>query len=235
MFLFTKHHIPLHATCHSNGAIVPTYPSLHTPTNHTSLTQNSPAFESLSNSITYIPIHLGQLMQQAGNTAPVLIKNKKEWIGLERERWAKQFSIPMSDSMPVPFPQSTVNTQRALCYIASHHPASLVPAIDALYRAFWIESKTIGKVEVIEAVLEPVVGREKVKAVVEGVKSEGVKKMLAENTKKAFGDGAFGLPWFVATNAQGKTEGFWGVDHIGQLLEHMGVEVQREGGYRAML
>merc|ERR1712070_1322164 len=47
-------------------------------------------------------------------------------------------------------------------------------------------------------------------------------------------EGAFGLPWFVATDAQGRKEGFWGFDHLGQVVDHLGLE--RVGdGYRAML
>jgi len=56
---------------------------------------------------------------------------------------------------------------------------------------------------------------------------------LLENTNKAIEQGAFGLPWFVATNAQGQTEKFWGFDHLGQVIEHLGLE--RGNELRAML
>jgi 2-hydroxychromene-2-carboxylate isomerase len=41
------------------------------------------------------------------------------------------------------------------------------------------------------------------------------KELLGKNTDRALADGAFGLPWFVATDREGKTETFWGVDHLG--------------------
>ena len=64
--------------------------------------------------------------------------------------------------------------------------------------------------------------------------------MLSANTDQAVTDGAFGLPWFVATNAKGETEGYWGFDHIGQVADHLGLERPKsnsrsEGGWRAML
>lgn len=63
-----------------------------------------------------------------------------------------------------------------------------------------------------------------------------VKKGLSESTDRAMRDGAFGLPWFVATNGRGETEGFWGVDHLGQVLRHLGLEGRGdEEGFRAML
>jgi hypothetical protein len=62
------------------------------------------------------------------------------------------------------------------------------------------------------------------------------KTVLLENTDKAFADGAFGLPWLVCTNASGDVEGFWGVDHLGQAIEFLGlVKPASEGGWKAVL
>jgi hypothetical protein len=47
------------------------------------------------------------------------------------------------------------------------------------------------------------------------------KATLLKNTDDAFAVGAFGLPWFVCTNAKGETEGFWGVDHFGQVARFL--------------
>lgn len=55
------------------------------------------------------------------------------------------------------------------------------------------------------------------------------KELLGKNTDRALADGAFGLPWFVATNAEGKTETFWGVDHLGQVTAHLGLEKPKMG------
>lgn len=107
--------------------------------------------------------------------------------------------------------------------------------MDSLYKSFWVDRKTIGKPEVIAEALEPVLGKDGVKECLEGIKSEEVKKTLMGNTQKSFDEGAFGLPWFVAENEKGEKEGFWGVDHMGQLLEFLGVEARGEKGYKAML
>ncbi|KAF2168896.1 hypothetical protein M409DRAFT_20910 [Zasmidium cellare ATCC 36951] len=198
------------------------------------LTRNSPAFQSLP--ITYIPILLGGLMQQAKNQPPLNILNKDKWINAERLRWSRAFNIPIAEETPSPFPQSTVNTQRALVYLWLKEPEGVLPrALDALYHAFWVERKTIGKVEVIAEVLGPVLGAEGTRRCLEGVKSEEVKQALVGNTKRSFEEGAFGLPWFVAENEKGEKEGFWGVDHMGQLLEFLGIEPSGEKGYKSLL
>jgi 2-hydroxychromene-2-carboxylate isomerase len=73
-----------------------------------------------------------------------------------------------------------------------------------------------------------------IKAVLEMAGKEG-KEVLAKNTDKALADGAFGLPWIVATNGKTETEMFWGVDHLGQVTEHLGLEKPRSGGWKALL
>lgn len=63
------------------------------------------------------------------------------------------------------------------------------------------------------------------------------KKVLLENTERAFADGAFGLPWMFCTNAAGEKEGYWGVDHLGQVAQFLGLDRQKgqAKGWKAML
>ncbi|USW57602.1 Putative DSBA-like thioredoxin domain, HCCA isomerase/glutathione S-transferase kappa [Septoria linicola] len=193
------------------------------------LTRNSPVFTHSNIQITYIPILLGG----------VIITNKKDWINLERTRTAKTLRIPIVDTVPQPFPQATTNTQRALCHIyATKSQTELIKALDALYTAFWQKGLTpINDVKNIgKALKEGGFSEEEVKEILDGVKGDVAKKVLRENSDAAFDDGCFGLPWFVATNEAGDKQSFWGVDHVGQVLEHLGVEVKGENGrYRSML
>lgn len=46
--------------------------------------------------------------------------------------------------------------------------------------------------------------------------------------------GAFGLPWFECTNSKGETEGFWGVDHMGLVVEFLGLD-RSDQGFKALL
>jgi len=39
----------------------------------------------------------------------------------------------------------------------------------------------------------------------------------------------------LATNSKGETEGYWGFDHIGQMVDFMGLERPTSGGWKAML
>ena len=71
--------------------------------------------------------------------------------------------------------------------------------------------------------------------VVEGMNGKEAKARLLANTDLAFKDGAFGLPWWQCTNAEGKTESFWGFDHLGQVADFLGVSRSGQEGMKAML
>ena len=161
--------------------------------------------------------------------------DKDKWIGIERKRWQKAFNVPMMDESPQPFPQPTINTQRALCAVEMSHPDKLGDCFAALYHAFWVEGQTIGKPEVIAPAITKALGEADAKKIMEQISTPAVKKKLTENSDDAMASGAFGLPWFVATNSKGDMEEFWGVDHMGQVVEHLGLERKEEQGLRAML
>lgn len=62
------------------------------------------------------------------------------------------------------------------------------------------------------------------------------KATLTKNTDHAFAAGAFGLPWMVCTNTKGETEGFWGVDHFGQVAQFLDLPKPRtSGGWKLVL
>jgi len=124
---------------------------------------------------------------------------------------------------------------RALCALTAITPDQkpLCDALDGLYRAYWIEHRQTYKPEILAEVLKEALGDELTGQVLGKMGQEG-KQILAENTDRAFKDGAFGLPYFICEN-EGKTEGFWGVDHIGVLADFLGLEKPKMGAWKAML
>lgn len=78
---------------------------------------------------------------------------------------------------------------------------------------------------------------------------------MQSNTELALEEGAFGLPWFVgelcpllassdsadvivssvATNDRGQTERYWGFDHLGQVMMHLGLDKGQVKELRSML
>lgn len=98
--------------------------------------------------------------------------DKDQWIGKERVRWAKYFSVPISEQMPEGFPVKTLPVQRVLCALSQKAPANLPSVMEALFRSLWIDrnSKT-GEPEGFTPVLESVIGAQATQEVLQAVRA----------------------------------------------------------------
>lgn len=177
--------------------------------------------------------------------------DKDKWIVAERDRWARYFNVPIVTNPPK-FPALTLTVMRAICAVSyltgepQTSPAgqkAIVRAVDAFYEAYWGQARDITDKQVVEDVLGKIVSNgggdgggadEEVAKVLDVTGKEG-KKILLENTEAAFKAGAFGLPWMVCENDRGEKEGFWGVDHLGCVLDFLGIEKPRTDSWKALL
>lgn len=171
---------------------------------------------------------------------PITTKDKREWMGQERLRWARQFNIPLDDQLPPGFPNNTIPVMRALTAVAHLHPQKLEDVVAALYETSFVKRKDVHSLAAIEPVLANLLGQSAAKEIVSKATSAEIKKALSDNTDEALESGAFGLPWYKATNSKGQEECYWGFDHIGQVCDHLGLQKPQpgsvgEGGWKAML
>ncbi|KAL2185346.1 thioredoxin-like protein [Thermothelomyces heterothallicus CBS 203.75] len=199
--------------------------------------------------ITYVPVFLGGLMHKCGNVPPIKIKNKDTYINTERLRWARHFSVPMTSGLPPDFPAVTLPIMRALCYLeaqdaqdaaaaAGHQQQQqrekeeeeepqkqprLIRALDEFYLQYWGNAVATHKPGVLKQTLAGLFGEAGADKILAESTTPAIKQALIANTDRAFESGAFGLPWMVCTNAEGKTEGFFGVDHLGQVAQFLGL------------
>ncbi|KAI0205804.1 HCCA isomerase/glutathione S-transferase kappa [Astrocystis sublimbata] len=220
--------------------------------------ENDPVFKDVKK--TYVPVFLGGIMNMAGNTPPIRIKNKDTWINQERNRWSSLFAVPMESSMPPNFPPNTLHVMRALCVIAStedDNQRTLRAILTKLFAAFWVSHAPIFTPETYAPIIASVLGASEAERILAEAGTKG-KEVLLKNTDKAFAEGAFGLPWIVCRKSTTRkrnvvvgieeetvteTEGFWGVDHLGHVARFLGLpkpgagagEGEGEGGWKAML
>ena len=118
--------------------------------------------------------------------------------------------------------------QRVLAALQVSSPDLLPTALDALYHCHWVEGNgDINNPAVFAPLLEQALGKEVAARVVEEGRGEAAKQKVTENTERAFESGAFGLPWFECVDGEGVAEGFWGFDHLGQVVRFLGLG---EGG-----
>jgi hypothetical protein len=60
----------------------------------------------------------------------------------------------------------------------------------------------------------------------------GCRGLLVSSCLLGVSEGILIVP---ATNAKGETEKYWGVDHMGQLCDHLGLERPSGKGWKALL
>ena len=146
----------------------------------------------------------------------------------------------MNPSAPQNFPPLTLTIMRALCSLSAVYPSypeyqsKLVSCLDVLFHEFWVNHTEIHKPEILTEILKKVLGEEEKERILGMVGKEG-KEVLNKNTKKAIEEGAFGLPWMVCEDGEGRKESFWGVDHLGQVREFLSLGGERRGGWKAVL
>ena len=146
----------------------------------------------------------------------------------------------MSKESPPSFPPFTLPIMRQLAVIhrtdstASRDQTRLIAALDVLFPAYWVTHRETQKPDALADIMESLFGREEAKKVQSAASDEG-KTSLLDFTNQAFQDGAFGLPWMVCENANGETAGYWGVDHLGQVINFLGLEKPGTPDWKALL
>ncbi|KAL2069469.1 hypothetical protein VTL71DRAFT_14148 [Oculimacula yallundae] len=197
---------------------------------------NSPVFANTE--IVLVPCFQGGIMQMNDNRPPFTIKNKGPYTAFERSYFAKRFQVPFSPSgkTPEPFPQNTLPTMRSVCALQLTHPSKVHAYMTALYKTFWVDLEPVSNPEVFGKVLAEVLGsEEQAKEVLKKMGESEAKELLKKNTDEAFKSGSFGAPWFEAVNAQGEKQGFWGINHLGLLIEFLGLERGKDQAFRSLL
>lgn len=144
----------------------------------------------------------------------------------------------METSLPPSFPPMTLNIMRCMAALddadGQGNQSRLINALETLYDDYWVNHQETNDPQVLQQLLERVLGRDGTTKVTAIAPTDG-KAALLRNTDAAFAAGAFGLPWLVCTTVNGETESFWGVDHLGQVASFLGLQRPSTGAWRALL
>ena len=161
----------------------------------------------------YIPILLGGIFKATNNKSPaetlVGIKNKREFLALETERFVRRFGVEPYTWNPF-FPVNTLNLMRAA--IAAQLEGVFEPYVEAAFHHMWIEPKKMDDPEVAAKALSAS-GLNGAKLLARAQEPE-VKAKLIANTQGAVERGAFGSPTFFV----GK-EIFFGKEQLREVEE----------------
>jgi 2-hydroxychromene-2-carboxylate isomerase len=166
----------------------------------------------------YVPILLGGVFKATNNRSPVEtlagVKNKREYMVLETERFIKRFGVRPYTWNPF-FPVNTLNLMRAA--IAAQLEGVFEPYVEAAFHHMWVEPKKMDDLEVAAQALSAS-GLDGTKLLARAQEAD-VKAKLIENTQAAVERGVFGSPTFFV----GK-EMFFGKEQLREVEELVSTE-----------
>lgn len=100
-----------------------------------------------------------------------------------------------------------------MLHIQSHFPTlQYEAAFRSLWTCYWGDGMDLSRPEVMVTCLERTFSGEEAKGIVAAAGTKEVKDGLTRQTGMLVEKGAFGAPWFLVRDGEGKEEGFFGSD-----------------------
>jgi len=158
------------------------------PASYIALARLTELCERTGATINYKPMLLGGVFKAGGNTSPVTIPAKWEWIQKDFARYAAFYDIPYQLNPHFIF--STVNAMRGAMWALSE--GRIEDYNRAMYTAAWADGKDLSSPEVMAEVLNTAGFDAQI--VMEAMTQPEIKKALINATEEAVARGVFGAP-----------------------------------------
>lgn len=155
--------------------------------------------------IEYRPMLLGGVFQATGNRSPMEVPAKGQYMQDDLQRHARRYGVPFRHNPH--FPINTLALMRGAIGLQQREPGRMVPFVDAVYRAIWVEARNMNDPATMAAVLQEAgfdPGRIQALAA-----DPAVKDALKAATGEAVSRGVFGAPTFFVHGQM-----FWGQDRL---------------------
>lgn len=161
--------------------------------------------------VDYQPMLLGGVFKATGNTSPVALPAKGEYMLVhDLPRFAKRYQVNLSFNPH--FPINTLYLMRAA--IAAKQLGCFEAYVDCVYKAMWEDEKNMGDMTVVETQLEE--AGLPAQELISLSQSEEIKASLIQFTENAVARKIFGAPTFFIEN-----EMFFGQDRLDFIEERL--------------
>lgn len=160
--------------------------------------------------IEYRPMLLGGVFQATGNRSPMEVPAKGQYMQDDLQRHARRYGVPFRHNPH--FPINTLALMRGAIGLQLREPDRMVPFVDAVYRAIWVEARNMNDPATVATVLQEAgfdPGRFQALAA-----DPAVKDALKAATGEAVSRGVFGAPSFFVHGQM-----FWGQDRLDFIKE----------------
>jgi 2-hydroxychromene-2-carboxylate isomerase len=162
--------------------------------------------------IEYRPFLLGGVFQATGNRSPMEVAAKGQYMQDDLQRFARRYGVPFAHNPH--FPINTLTLMRGAIGLQMREPARMVPYVDAVYRAIWVDGKNMNDPATVGKVLQQAgFPPEQLLAL---ASDQAVKDHLKAETQEAVARGVFGAPTFFVGQDM-----FWGQDRLDFVKESL--------------
>jgi 2-hydroxychromene-2-carboxylate isomerase len=162
--------------------------------------------------IEYRPFLLGGVFQATGNRSPMEVPAKGQYMQDDLQRFARRYGVPFAHNPH--FPINTLTLMRGATGLQMREPARMVPYVDAVYRAIWVDGKNMNDAATVGKVLQQAgFPPEQLLAL---ASDQAVKDHLKAETQEAVARGVFGAPTFFVGQDM-----FWGQDRLDFVKESL--------------
>jgi 2-hydroxychromene-2-carboxylate isomerase len=181
------------------------YFDVGSPAAYLAWTQLPQVVQDARGEIEYRPFLLGGVFHATGNRSPTEVPAKGQYLLDDLQRFARRYGVPFRHNPH--FPLNTLTLMRGAMGLQMREPARMVPYVDAIYRAIWVDAKNMNDPATVGAVLQQAgFDAEKLLAL---AADPAVKDQLKATTQDAVARGVFGAPTFFVNNQM-----FWGQDRL---------------------
>jgi 2-hydroxychromene-2-carboxylate isomerase len=175
------------------------------PASYLAWTQLPGIVQPTGSEIEYRPMLLGGVFQATGNRSPMEVPAKGQYLMDDLQRFARRYGVPFRHNPH--FPINTLALMRMVLGLQLREPQRMVPFVDAVFRAIWVDARDMNDPAVVTEVLRQAgFDPEKMLAL---AGDPAVKDDLKVATQEAVARGVFGAPTFFVGG-----EMFWGQDRL---------------------
>jgi len=178
---------------------------LGSPASYLAHTQLPDLCRETGATLVYRPMLLGGVFQATGNASPAMIPAKGRYMIRDLARFAERYGVPMRFN-PY-FPINTLTLMRWLVALQLRQPERFDDALQALFRAIWVDGVNLGDpLKVADVLVTAGFDAAELQA---QAAEPAVKDALKATTDEAIRRGVFGAPTCFVGN-----EMFFGQDRL---------------------
>ena len=178
---------------------------LGSPASYLAHTQLPELCRDAGAALVYRPMLLGGVFQATGNASPAMIPAKGRYMIRDLARFAERYGVPMRFNPH--FPINTLTLMRLLVALQLRQPERFDDALQALFRAIWVDGVNLGDpLKVADVLVTAGFDAAELQA---QAAEPAVKDALKATTDEAIRRGVFGAPTCFVGN-----EMFFGQDRL---------------------